>query len=249
MIAQILVLAATLCRPARARQAQDLSAAYAKLSMSVARGAKLSKKTAAIHVYVCAGSGASDAAVSLDISRAAKILGQCGISLDAPSPPYPRAQTADGSCNMTTDEGADTFSSGERALISRYRAEDERAITVFYMGWNSRKANQAGTSIPLDYAQEVKTGEQPAFLRRAVGTLFIFEQARVMEQIGKYTLAHEMTHILTADSHHLHDPADADNLMYVPAQASRGAAPEGSRINAAQCRKMENSPFLSGAPR
>lgn len=262
MKALLIFLAASLATgPARAGQSPDLSQAFSSLSSQAKRASARLKAADAqnqaeprfigsggvvrLVPYVCAGSGISDAQVSADIARAQKTLSQCELKIAVPSAPYPRFSLPDGRCNLQTDEDSPVFSKDERDLISRYRAKDADALTAFYLSWDSEDPNEAGTSIPVDYVAEVKTAAPASLRRQALGTFFIFEKAREAMGGDVYTLPHEMVHILTESSAHLHAQSDSGNLMYRPLGYGSPNAAQGNALTRAQCERIWK---VSGRP-
>ncbi len=221
----------------------DLSQAFSALSSSIKRerqgfvgpGGKVR-----LNAYICRGSGIGDETVTQDIARARRTLAQCGLKVSAPSAPYPRFSLPNGRCDLKADEGQPRFSNDERALISRYRGGGTKALSVFYLSWDSGDPNEAGTSIPADYAAQVKTKESETFRAQAVGALFVFQAARQAMGADKYryTLPHEMVHILTANSRHLHGPRDAGNLMYRPPGCADPSWTQQNALDRAQCAKI-----------
>ncbi|MDE1976973.1 MAG: hypothetical protein KGI84_06930 [Elusimicrobia bacterium] len=262
MNALLIFLAASLAAgPARAGQSPDLSQAFSALSAQAKRASTRLKASDAqnhgaprlvdsggavrLAPFVCAGSGISDAQVSADIARARKVLSQCGLKIAVSPAPYPRFSLPDGRCNLETDEGSPVFSSDERDLISRYRTKGAGVLTAFYLSWDSEDPNEAGTSIPADYAAEVKTAAPASLRRQALGTLFIFQKARETMGGDAYTLPHEMVHILTESSAHLYAPSDSTNLMYRPLGYASTSASQGSALTSAQCARIWQ---VSGQP-
>jgi hypothetical protein len=198
-----------------------------------------------LDVFVCAGSGISDSTVTADIKRASKTLSQCGLKVAAPAAPYPRFSLPNGRCNLETDEDSPRLSDQERGLVSKYHDGRSGVLTAFYLSWDSESPNEAGTSLPSDYLDEVKTSESASFRKRAVGAFFIFQKARDAMATDNYTLPHEMVHILTENSAHLHDPGDSRNLMYRPTGYASPDFVQGNALTGAQCARIWK---VSGRP-
>jgi len=246
--------------PVWAGQDSGLSEAFSKISSEIKRVpansgiSKAANRTQhfigpggliRLDVFVCAGSGISDSTVTKDIERANKALSQCGLKVVAPAAPYPRFSLLNGRCDLKTGEDSPQLSDQERELVSKYHDGRSGVLTAFYLSWDSESPNEAGTSLPSDYLDEVKISESASFLKRAVGACFIFQEARDAMANANYTLPHEMVHILTESSTHLHDPKDSRNLMYRPAGYASPDSVQGDALTRAQCARIWK---VSGQP-
>ncbi|HVA66666.1 MAG TPA: hypothetical protein VNK24_07050 [Elusimicrobiota bacterium] len=246
--------------PVWAGQDSGLSEAFSKISSEIKRApvnsgiSKAANPTrhfigpgglVRLDVFVCAGSGISDSTVTKDIKRVSKALSQCGLKVAAPATPYPRFSLPDGRCDLETGEDSPRLSDQERELVSKYHDGRSGVLTAFYLSWDSESPNEAGTSLPSDYLGEVKTSESASFLKRAVGAFFIFQKARDTMANASYTLPHEMVHILTESSAHLHAPKDSMNLMYRPIGYASPDSVQGDALTRAQCARIWE---VSGQP-
>lgn len=182
--------------------------------------------------FKCAGADAAPADLAQDLADAQAIFRGCGVKVVLGRDEEIKTEDGGpcpGNFKFEVDHDAKVLSPSQRALIARYHRVDS-GLSVFYLPWSSMGPSQAGTSIPADYLKEVK-GDNPTD-RGALGVLAVFQKARV-RMGAKYTLAHEMGHVLTGNSRHETAPG---NLME--------SAPGGRTLTKEQCGRVAASPFV-----